>query len=536
MDQKDKYSPCPCGSGKKFKFCCYQKESDQPEVKNLAEYWTRPSEDAIDKMFPRLDKNIVLKVLDICQEGLRLMASGHYKEALPLFKKAVPVCADVYTPANNLALCQFVTGALGDAIKTQRKSLKASSFANPFGLVSLATFCYVSGDEDEARSLLDEAVGLKPPSPDACIKVCEGLSRFKRHQDLLDYADASGYGDHAMVSFYTGVAAANLGDEARAMRDLKRVSFGSPKADLARRYLDNLRSGSVPNTVLGDWPALGAEEVCPLDVIEAEIQRVGNAWLERRIFVDVCEGLLNYKADSPDDAFAALCGAKHPEATVLLSAIAKGRFGSDSLRIRTMRELQSRGELDSKKPVNVFLGGKFQEAEFRSSCLNSDLQFGGKLPAKWDKLYETSVEDARKKRPNWKALEAAFLKIMEAAPTYYPARYNYAVALVNQNRFEEAKPIFQDLTTCYPAYLFAPAALLQVLTFDDRIEEARALIKSIASPEETHPEAFVAWLLAQYAFHSLDENFVAAEACINQAYEIDPKDARIREIRKKFSL
>ena len=40
----DKYEPCPCGSGKKFKFCCYEKGaplrslSDEALARRAAEF------------------------------------------------------------------------------------------------------------------------------------------------------------------------------------------------------------------------------------------------------------------------------------------------------------------------------------------------------------------------------------------------------------------------------------------------------------------------------------------------------------------
>ncbi len=32
MNQKDLYAPGPCGSGKKFKFCCYQEKREQTSI------------------------------------------------------------------------------------------------------------------------------------------------------------------------------------------------------------------------------------------------------------------------------------------------------------------------------------------------------------------------------------------------------------------------------------------------------------------------------------------------------------------------
>ena len=92
-----------------------------------------------------------------------------------------------------------------------------------------------------------------------------------------------------------------------------------------------------------------------MDVMDAEVDGDGNTWLDRRIAVDLCEVMLDDDPVNTEDVMIALCGAKHPDATVLLWAIAKGRFGSDSLRMRAINELQSRGELDPKHPITVSL-------------------------------------------------------------------------------------------------------------------------------------------------------------------------------------
>ena len=533
MDSKDMYAPCSCGSGKKYKFCCYQKKVEQAVVSSIAEYWADAPDEDVDptaSMFPGLDEAVVHKSLGICQKGLSLMASGKFEKAIPLFQKAMSLSQAVYTSANNLAACLFVTGKLDEALRVQRKSLEVSPLNNPFGLVNLATFLYIKGDEDEAKLCLDTAVAMKPPSVDACVKVCEGLARFKRHQDILDYVDGGDYPDEPSVCFYAGVAAANLGDRKRAKSDLQEVKLGHPKADRVRRYLEHLRGKSSPQTVLGDWPYLMACEVCPMDVIKAEIAREGDAWLARRIVVDICEVFLNETVDNLDSAMGALCVAKHPEAIKLLWAIAKGSFGSDTLRFHALQVLRERGAIDPKQPVEILMDGKRRELVLTGTRLSSDFRFAPPLPPKWEKVYIKNVQAGTKKNPDWAAMGAVYFEIMNAVPAFYPARYNYAGSLMNQNRVDEAEPILRELVEAHPEYLFASATLLQLFCFQKRMKEAGTFIKAVAVPEETHPDAMVAWLLAQNMYYESAHRPKEARTSIEQARVISPDHPRVKAL------
>ena len=223
MINMDPYSPCPCGSGKKYKFCCLQKQRDREAQSSRPSFWSASStvEGADEKQGSLLVGDLHEGKI-LCDKGVRLMAAGDFEKAIPLFRRSIAEAPFVYTAANNLALCLYITGKLEEALRVQSESRKASPLPNPFGLANLASFRYIAGDEIGARRDLDEALKAEVPSADACVKLCETLARFKRHQELLDLADASGYRDDSGVCFFTGVAAANLDDRQRAQHDLGR--------------------------------------------------------------------------------------------------------------------------------------------------------------------------------------------------------------------------------------------------------------------------------------------------------------------------
>jgi len=531
MDLIDPYSPCPCGSGKKYKFCCLQKQRERTARENRPSFWTVSAGEQTE--IEGADALVVEDAHEgfrLCDKGLRLMAEGKFENAIPLFRESIAASPIIYTAANNLALCLFVTGNLEEAIRVQSESRSASPFPNPFGLANLATFHFAAGDEAGAQCDLDEMMRVTLPSVDACVKVCETLARFGRHQAILDAADKSGYASDPNVCFFTGVAAANLGDRRRAEQDLRRVTLGHHKADMTRRYLRCLRDGTSPHTVRGDWPYLLPYEVCPKAVIEAELKRDEASWASRRIMVDVCEVVLNESADKPDNGINVLACAKHPEATALLWLIAKGTFGPDSLRIAALQCLQERGALDPNQRIEIFLDGERRGTVLTGLRLNPEFRFGEQLPKALEKLYEKAVMAGAAKRPDWAAIGATCLKIAKAAPDYFPARYNYAVSLLYRNRMVEAERILRELVAGQPDYLFAHATLLQLLCMDGRLKEAEAFLKATALPKETHPDAMTTWPVAQTLYHEAVKDFKKARDCIRSAHEISPEKPNVKRL------
>ena len=122
IDQDILYSECPCGSGKKFKFCCYPSiRDDLPRDPTRADVT-----DAI-RMRSRATRLAELTaksgVLDLDRfheligRGLRHLHSGRYREAESVLLQAKDEFGMLPTPYNNLALCVLVQGNLKEAEK-----------------------------------------------------------------------------------------------------------------------------------------------------------------------------------------------------------------------------------------------------------------------------------------------------------------------------------------------------------------------------------------------------------------------------------
>lgn len=533
------YAPCPCGSGQKYKFCCYQKKKSGASSLKSARFWAGLSahaESEYDVLVAR-DGERFLEAVDLNRDAMRQLQRAEFEKAIPVFRKAAALSKDYYSPANNLALCLYGVGKLDEAVRVQRKSLEESEFENPFGLANLATLLYFKDEEAEALDSLEQARTLEPPSGDACVKVCEVLARFRRHRDLLDYVDASRYAGEMGVCFYSGVAAANLGDIDRAERDLRTVKTGYHKADMVRDYLALLRRGGRPNTVRGDWPYLATYELCPNAIIDQMTsEKTSQLWLKRAICVDLCELMMNERPNDSKEVVELLCMVSHPASVDLLKVIVKGRFGPDSIRMHAFQELQKRGVLNADEPVPLFVDGQVREVRLTGCHLNSEYQFFDPLPPEWEDVYIAAVDEACARDPDWAFVESSFRRVMEAFPEHHSARFNYYVALNNQNRHEETEPLLWDLVKRAPHYLFARAALLELLVDQDRLKEAGQLIQTTVDVKETHPAAMVAWVLSQSEYYDEIGNEDIADKMLLHALEIDPDNPVANQLREDYGL
>jgi len=529
-DNENPYGPCPCGSGKKYKFCCYQQV--KPSSVSGLFRGTSGGIDAESDFFADVPE--LAESWRLCKRGLKLMADGEYESAIELFRQAEEADPSFYTPANNLSICLWAVGRVEEAIRVQRKNLAYNDgIPNPFGLASMATFLYTSGEEEAARRFLEEALLLDMPSEDACIKVCETLARFKLHDVILAVADDSGYGQCDNMRFFTGVAAANLGDFQRAEQDLGQITLRHFKVDMARRYLRMLQDGEKPHTVMGTWPYFISLEICPLEFLVRKNECDYETFHESRIYLDFCEALLNESVANPEVAATSLGFLRHPEAATLFWTLVKGTFGPDEYRTAALQQLEILGEIKTGQFVEVYLGGERRQVQSQTVKLNSNFRFGKELSKKLQKLLEKAVKEGKKRSPDWTVVIEAYQQILREEPDHYPARYNYAVTLIKTARAEEAELILDALVAEQPEYLFARATLVQLYFFRGDIERAEALIKTAVLPSETHPAAMAVWALAQAGFYEKIGEHEMARRCAEAAYDFDPDNVNVQDLYER---
>ena len=496
----------------------------------------------MDKSWQELDPGVDIPGLDeateLNRQGVRLIEQNRLDEALAPLRQAVDIAPAYFPSANNLALILFHLGNLDEAIAVQRKSEKTSPLPNAFGLANLATFLYVAGREKEAEQYLERLRGMKLLSADICAKVCETLARFKRHQEILELAATDDFIENAGTCYFTGVAAANTGDRQRAMQDLQRAVFSPQHGDRAKLYLEWLRDGSEPHSVLGDWPYFPPVEVLPINLFTkvSMNDKVLDAYKNRRALVDFCEACINESPANAIDSVEILGFVKHPDARNIIKAITFGTFGPDELREAALQTMLKRRELKHGQIIKVFRDGDWCEIQCANTKLNPDYHFGVKLPRKIEKRYAITINKAFGDNPRWDELGEAFLDIFKKVPKHYPALFNYAASLVRRGMTEEAEPLLRDIISEHPEYLFAHALLMNLYCMQERFTEAEELELATMMPAETHPDAMIAWYMALYTLHSILGNSDIAMKHLELAHDINPDHPAVEQACDELGL
>lgn len=510
--EKDPYSPCFCGSGKKYRFCCQKKYQRSGNLR------TGSSTGLLIGDFELGES--------LNSRGLLNIQEGNYKQAILCFEQSIAANNLVFTANNNLALAHYLAGNIEKAIEIQDQCIKDFSIPNPFGHANLSLFYQFLGEEAKADAAATVASKLEALNPDATAKVCETLARLRRHEDIIKNADASNFWRDPQVCFYTGVAAANLGDKERAIKDLRRASSKHPKEELAREYLQHLINDTKPDCVRGDWAYMIPQEfhVSPTLFKDESTESIV---LSSRYLVDFMEALLNDCPELADDAVEIASMSKHPEAINLLKLLLQRNFGTVRLRIITMKFLKELGVLQEDEEAlfsNYEDMKDFKEFQIK---LNPEFVFY-ETPEVILKREKELLTEARSIFANLNHIIREFEKLLPLAPDCYPLHYNYAVHLHRAGRLADAEKIFRRIVEEHPEYLFASGTLLSILIASDRLQEAGELVKNITLPEETHPSAFAAWLCGQTEYFESCGEYTAAFSAIKSAYKIDPESQAVK--------
>ena len=72
--------------------------------------------------------------------------------------------------------------------------------------------------------------------------------------------------------------------------------------------------------------------------------------------------------------------------------------------------------------------------------------------------------------------------------------------------------------------------MLNIFVTDDRLDEAKQLVQSTEFPKETHPDAYVAWLVSMTVYFEAIEKNAEAFRSIKFAQKIAPEDPSVKEL------
>lgn len=538
-DNVDIYAPCRCGSGKKYKFCCLQKDRQEKEC-HAAKTWGDPLRALEGRGRPTI-------VLDLeagerlNREGMQLLSRQRFAKAEQSFRAAIAAAPLVPAVHNNLALVVFSQGRVEEAIFIQENILREVSIDNVFGMSNLVHFYLTAGRVSDAEAIARQTLRLKPLDAWGLVKKCEALARLGRHRDILNAVKRYVGECDGAVHYFAGMAAANLGLFDRALDCLRRVKRQEPLGPRAAKYAGLIEVGCGPDTVERNWPYFEPQDIMPQAVFESlvrESDKSGAAkarWTTNPVIVDMLAALLNQSLGKrKDEGFIDLLGhMDHPRAVDLLKRIAEGTFGNDDFRLSAVRTLVDKGVWDRGSAHKMWIRGKWIEVKTEQPAITEEAE-SAPMPDGFSPLYEAATIAVHCGR--WEEGEKLWREFLSKAPKFHPAYHNLAVALIQQGRNTEAETHLRKAMELDPGYIFAPCTLASLCLQESRTAEARALLDKVIVPDKIHPAAMATYCSAQSQVAAAERDIETAVGWLDLAAKVDPGNRIVKELRKSLRL
>src|SRR6266545_4805503 len=470
----DAYGPCPCGSGKKYKFCCLQRDRDRRR-ELLREAPHIAGRDGQPVVFLDLQEGERAQRM-----GLELVEQMKAREAIPFLERAIKAAPLVPQPHNNLAMAHFLMGDPNKALEICDRVERIIDPGNVFALGNRIHFLLVVGHRREAEEAGRRILGLAGSDGFAVYKKCEALARLRWHDHVHDTATrglprAGECSDG--LRFFAGTAAANLGRYDIAERHLREARRDRVHGRMARRHMEFLQARRGPGTLFEDWPYLEFAHWTSPGLLERMKRDDEVRKFPGMVEAMVC--LLN-EGEAGDGPIRLLGLIGTPEALDVLRRIAFGTFGSDELRITALSELQERGEAGGDQPLDVWLNGRWNG--IRPARLEVTTEIGSAVPDDLRESMGRMVEALHAE--DWQHAEGLGREIVEQAPRCAQALHNLAMALLGQGREPEGEDLLRRAIAADPSYLFAPASLARPLLKPNPPAEARPVLKAVRLPHE----------------------------------------------------
>lgn len=501
IDQNVLYSECPCGSGKKFKFCCYpairDDLPDDPTRAEVTEVIRRIS--ATKRLVEQKDKFGILDLdhfHDLIGRGLRHLHSGEYGQAKEVLLQARGQYGMFPTAYNNLALCALVQGHLDEAEQWVREVVGKFPAENPFGHAMHADLRYLRGDTVGALDIIERVEKIAPESVDQAVRVCESMAHFTDHARIIRYAEASGYADDPEMAFFHGIALANLGrleDAARALR----IAARGRRADYAESVLEHVAEGGRPGTICGDWMYFTPNSFTLFAGL-VEAMHTGGAEqvdLSAEIMAEFVEVETNGGFMKPMEAVKLLSNIFGKRAEKVLDGLRTNPVFPESVHKAARRAYAKvYGKDGQGKKISEIRAGTLQRMVVTEEAVTH-----APLDPAYEEGYLKAVRICCNPKSGKSRLQEA-LRILEDLHAKVPdnpaVTNNYASALSRLGYAERAFEIVGDCFARHPEYVFGAANYLRQLIAFGKTEEAEAMAANYRPPLRVHPDAYLAWMHA----------------------------------------
>ena len=398
-NKPDRNSPCPCGSGKKYKQCCFFTDRAAPAAPGAAPQTVSHASVFTSGPGARLPQSQQLRMDPCAQffisndpEVFASLPDSEMKEFLTAanagkyfyeanrpqdYKKAMLKCLEIVPLSReihyNLAYANYMLLDLDSCLEVCDRLIAECPKVMPIDFASRASYRYIRGDDAGADADIAEVMRRKPETPGDINFICSFWALERRHAEIRALCEQSPFRSEPEVTYFLGVALANLGETEAAKKTLRLVAGRQTRhKSLAVDYLRMLEAGETPRTIFNDWRYLYQNEMCPPELFLAELIKSGfefgkriPSFHDRRLSIAVNEYLVE-AADETNyhEAVEQIGFSKLPRAKETLLAIAKNpKIGSYRTRIYAGMNLYRFKKLKRGEHIQCDLSGTGAEVD-----------------------------------------------------------------------------------------------------------------------------------------------------------------------------
>jgi tetratricopeptide (TPR) repeat protein len=304
MNATGRNEPCPCGSGKKYKKCCLERDEALARQNRPVDLPVGGEDDFTIELLPKVEEEVDRLLLRVekgqfenVEAGLeallrehpdyhttnyamgvyRAMVRGDPDGAITFFQKAVSVFPPMAEAHCNLGTCYIKTARIGEAVASLRKAIRYSGGDD----------CIAEKARDELQTLERIVIKNGPyQTLDACIEnqrlfdlAYEHLlaQRYEAAADLFGQVLAQNP-DHVQSHGNVALVYAGLGRKALALDHLDKALALDPTYEPAiqnRKIIEGMKEGQPHR------PAAIAETEYYRERVEAEKSPDPRRWWQR---------------------------------------------------------------------------------------------------------------------------------------------------------------------------------------------------------------------------------------------------------------
>jgi|GEM_PF-2251598 len=499
----------------------------------------------------RLPEGSWLEILLLHERVQVAQLLNRHEESCRLATQLISLAPN-FTPAyNNRSLSYYSIGRFDEAIADEGRALEIDP-TNAHALSNLTRFLRLTNRLAEAREFADRLKAIDSTAPDVWAKKVEAFAFLADDTSLLQIADqaekAGAMSDpHAdpLLFDLTAVAAARMGDERKAQRLWQEAIKRFPYFSHIREHFHNLDKAEGERD--GAWPFELAEWISPhlvetfkkmvgdVKVIDKtdsirHFQAAADRFVRNYPFVTALIPVLLERGDPFGRQFARWLAqlVNKPETLAYLKEFVQSPNGPDKSRFECIQVLEEAGIIQRGQRIQFWDRGKQIEMEIMNFNVD-DIPYEG-LPPKARDHYTRGTEAL--KQGNLDLADQFLLQGLREAPNSAAIKYNLAILEIQRGNTTNARSMLQAITQEHPKYPFALTQLAMIETANNRVDEAKNLLKSAGSLEHYHYDEFVAYCKAQICFSLVHHGGrEAAQEWLEMWEKMLPDDPRIDRFR-----